>query len=106
MIWNFSVGYNIQYSKNITKDFITQTVNFSGDLKLTPTWSVTYNSGYDFQTNDFSYTSLGFKKDLHCWEMSFDWVPLGPQTFYFFQINVKSSTLRDLKITKQRDRFN
>lgn len=106
VIWNFSVGYNIQYSKNITKDFITQTVNFSGDLKLTPTWSVTYNSGYDFQTNDFSYTSLGFKKDLHCWEMSFDWVPLGPQTFYFFQINVKSSTLRDLKITKQRDRFN
>lgn len=36
VIWNFSVGYNIQYSKNITKDFITQTVNFSGDYQNLP----------------------------------------------------------------------
>jgi hypothetical protein len=83
----------------------TQTINFNGDLQLTPGWKINYSSGYDFQLKDFSYTSVGIFRDLHCWEMHLNWVPFGFQQNYYFQINVKSSVLQDLKLMKKNDRF-
>ncbi len=104
--FNLTVGYNFFYQNNIAlPDQLTQTLNFSGDLSLTPAWKVTFNSGYDFEQKDLSYTSLGINRDLHCWEMSLNWVPLGFQQNFFFQINVKSSVLQDLKLTRKNDRF-
>ncbi len=104
--FSLAVGYNFYYQKNIlTPDQITQTLNFNGDLSLTPAWKVSFNSGYDFEQKDLSYTSLGIHRDLHCWEMSLNWVPLGFQQNFFFQINVKSSVLQDLKLTRKNDRF-
>ena len=104
--FSLNVGYNFFFLNNVNSpDQITQTLNFSGDLQLTPAWKVNYNSGYDFEQKDFSYTSLGINRNLHCWEMSLNWVPFGFQQNYFFQINVKSSLLQDLKLTKKDDRF-
>jgi len=104
--FTLNVGYNIFFQNNITTpDQLTQTLNFNGDLQLTRNWKVTYNSGYDFEQNDVSYTSIGIVRDLHCWEMRLNWVPFGFQQSYFFQINVKSSVLQDLKLTKRTDRF-
>ncbi|MBK9637774.1 MAG: LPS-assembly protein LptD [Bacteroidetes bacterium] len=104
--FSLNVGYNFFFLNNVgAPDQITQTLNFSGDLQLTPAWKVNYNSGYDFEQKDFSYTSLGINRNLHCWEMSLNWVPFGFQQNYFFQINVKSSLLQDLKLTKKDDRF-
>ena len=104
--FSLNIGYNFFFLNNVNApDQITQTLNFSGDLQLTPAWKVNYNSGYDFEQKDFSYTSLGINRNLHCWEMSLNWVPFGFQQNYFFQINVKSSLLQDLKLTKKDDRF-
>jgi lipopolysaccharide assembly outer membrane protein LptD (OstA) len=104
--FTLNVGYNIFYQNNITTpDQLKQTLNFNGDVQLTRNWKVTYNSGYDFEQNDVSYTSIGIVRDLHCWEMRLNWVPFGFQQSYFFQINVKSSVLQDLKLTKRTDRF-
>lgn len=104
--FTLSVGYNLFYVNNTgAPDQTTQTLNFNGDLQLTPSWKVTYNSGYDFIQRDLSYTSLGIHRDLHCWEMSVNWVPFGFQQNFFFQLNVKSSLLQDLKLTRKNDRF-
>jgi hypothetical protein len=104
--FNLSVNYSISYSRpGLLKATYTQTVGFNGDLSITKNWKVTFNSGYDFKAKDFSYTSLGFYRDLHCWEMRLNWVPFGYQANYFFQINVKSSILQDLKLTKKNDRY-
>ena len=104
--FNLSVGYNLYYVNNTgAADQTTQTLNFNGDLQLTPSWKVSFNSGYDFVQKDLSYTSLGIHRDLHCWEMSLNWVPFGFQQNFFFQLNVKSSLLQDLKLTRKNDRF-
>ncbi|MBL7924035.1 MAG: LPS-assembly protein LptD [Bacteroidia bacterium] len=104
--FSLTVGYNFFYLNNVVSpDQVTQTLNFNGDILLTPSWKVSYNSGYDFEQKDLSYTSLGIHRDLHCWEMSLNWVPFGFQQNFFFQINVKSSMLQDLKLTRKNDRF-
>jgi hypothetical protein len=78
-------------------------VNFTGDFNLTPKWKLGYTTGYDFSNKDISYTSLTIYRDLHCWEMSVNWIPFGARKSYNFAINVKSSTLKDLKLTRRRD---
>ncbi len=104
--FSLSVGYNLYYVNNTgAPDQTTQTLNFNGDLQLTPSWKISYSSGYDFTQKDLSYTSLGIHRDLHCWEMSVNWVPFGFQQNFFFQLNVKSSLLQDLKLTRKNDRF-
>ncbi len=105
--WQLSVNYNVNYSKSnpFAEKSFTQTVNFAGEVNITPKWRVEVASGYDFVAKDFSYTTLNFYRDLHCWEMSFRWVPFGTRKSYEFQINVKSSVLQDLKLSRRREYF-
>ncbi len=50
-----------------------------------------------------SSTSINIHRDLHCWEATFSWIPVGTMQSYNFQINVKGSTLRDfLKYNKRK----
>jgi hypothetical protein len=103
--WSFNVDYNVRYTRkpDLTGSDITQTVNFNGDFSLTKNWKITYRSGYDFKLNDFTFTNIGIMRDLHCWTMSVNWVPFGPRQSYTFDLNVKSSILQDLKISKRND---
>ena len=53
--------------------------------------------------NKLSYTNVNIIRDLHCWQMSFNWVPFGARQQWSFKINIKASMLKDLKYEKKRD---
>lgn len=105
--WNLAVSYNFVVN-NLTKNpdlRYTQTLQFNGDVNLTPKWKVGFNSGYDFKAKDLSYTSLSIYRDLHCWEFSMTWVPFGDQQQWSFDLKVKSSILQDLKLSRKKNAF-
>jgi len=99
--WTLNVNYNIRYSKPLYESSVIQTLNFSGDFSLTQRWKLGFRSGYDFELKDLSYTSVDIYRDLHCWEMSFHWIPIGPRQSYLFTLKVKSAILQDLKLTRR-----
>jgi len=99
--WTLNVNYNVRYAKPQFNHTIIQTLNFSGDVSLTNKWKIGMRSGYDFEQKDLSYTSVDIYRDLHCWEMTFNWVPFGPRQSYLFTIRVKSALLQDLKLTRR-----
>lgn len=111
--WSISLDYNFTYSKRYTRNsavgatkplsenVMTQMVRINGDISLTPKWKFGYSTGYDFQNKEITATSFNITRDLHCWEMSFNCIPFGTHQSYNFQINVRSSLLRDLKLTKR-----
>ena len=70
---------------------------------FTPNWRIALSSGYDFVNKGLSYTSIDIYRDLHCWEMRFNWIPYGTYKSWNFSINVKASALQDLKLTKKKD---
>jgi hypothetical protein len=82
---------------------IIQTLNISGDINITKKWKIGFTTGYDFTQKDLSYTSLDVYRDLHCWEMRFNWIPFGMRRGWSFTINVKASVLQDLKYNMKRD---
>lgn len=100
--WNFSFSYSFQYSNNLGVSNISNTLNFNGDLNLTPKWKVTFNSGYDFQNNGLTPMNIAIYRDLHCWDMSVNWVPYGAYKSYSLTIKVKASILQDLKLSKRQ----
>lgn len=104
--WSLRMQYSFNRSKKGFEDpSISQSFQFSGSLGLTDKTQITFNSGYDFEANQFTTTRVGISRDLHCWTMNFDWVPFGTYQSYFLSIRVKSSVLQDLKLEKRRSFF-
>ena len=101
--WNLNVYYNINYSKPGLVETVSQSVTFNGDLSLTPKWKISVTSGYDFTRKEMTLTSINVYRDLHCWEMRFNWVPFGFRQSFSVDINVKSSILKDLKLSRRKD---
>ncbi len=106
--WSLQLSYTLQYSQDFlniinTQGKVIQTLSFSGDIEFTPNWKLGMMSGYDFVNHDFSYTSVNIHRDLHCWEIIFNWIPAGPRKSYNMTIRVKSSILQDLKFEKKTD---
>jgi hypothetical protein len=109
--WSLSINYSLGFNNNPRylyferEDVRTRvnTVGISGDISITPKWKVGFRTGYDFEGKDFSYTMIDFYRDLHCWEMRFNWTPMGRRKSWSFGINVKASILKDLKYDRRKD---
>lgn len=100
--WSLNVQYNLTYSKQgFEEPIVIQTLNFAGEVNLTEKWRLGVRSSYDFEFKNFGFTSLNLFRDLHCWQMNLSWVPFGPRQMYNIDISVKSSILRDLKLSKR-----
>jgi lipopolysaccharide assembly outer membrane protein LptD (OstA) len=102
--WNLSLNYSFNYSNNYTSTFVTNTVMISGDVNITPKWKVQYSSNYDIRAGRLSSaTSFGIYRDLHCWDLSMQWLPFGYYKSYNVTLRVKAAVLQDLKLTKRSD---
>lgn len=109
--WSMSLSYNLtlsnsfSYIKYLLQDNrrVIQTLGLNGNVNLSPKWKVSVQTGWDFELKKLSYTSLTIYRDLHCWEMRFNWIPLGTYKSWNFTINVKASALQDLKLTRKKD---
>ena len=104
--FNYSLNYGKQYlPNNQSNTTLSNKVLFNFNFNLTDNWKVQGKSGYDFDTKSINYTNFRIHRDLHCWQMSFNWSPVGVYKQYYFTISPKSSMLRDLKIDKKRTVF-
>lgn len=103
--WSVSFNYSFSYNKPVFDGAFTQNLSFSGNIALTPKWSINFQSAYDFEAKQISYTTVSIQRDLHCWAMSFNCAPFGVAKYFFFQINVKSALLQDLKWEKRKSQY-
>ena len=113
--WSINVSYSFNYSKsysyqNTTKELIvnnkfTQTVNLSGNIKLTPRLSIQATSGFDIMAMKFTTTQFSATYDLHCFNIAVSWVPMGTYKSYSFRIAANASALADLLRFKKSDSY-
>ena len=107
--WSLNLGLNYSQLSNFVARIAgyetnkSATLTVRGDVNLTPKWKIGFSSGYDFINKDYTYTSIDFYRDLHCWEMRMNWVPFGYRKGWNFTIAVKASMLQDLKYELRND---
>ena len=104
--WSFRFDYVFNYTNSFNpKDkkakTISQSLNFGGRLNLTEKWNMDMNTNFDIQAMKFTFTTLNVSRSMHCWSMSFGFVPFGDRKSYSFNLSASSAILRDLKISKQ-----
>ncbi len=93
---NFNFNYNLNRS-NINK-IERFNIKATANITITKNWKLNWTGTYDAIKKDLVYQSISIYRDLHCWEMSFNWQP--SIDYYSFRINVKADILQDLKLTK------
>jgi lipopolysaccharide assembly outer membrane protein LptD (OstA) len=101
----WSASFNLNYSlnkANVNKPIERIDLSTRAKFELTRNWKVSWNARFDLVKKEITTNSFSIYRDLHCWEMSFDWQPL--RGYYSFQINVKASALQDIKVTKHPSR--
>ena len=111
MPWSLTFGYGITMRENTSGRFntntmrypykFTQNLNFSGNVRISDGWNISFSSGYDFEDHDISMTTASLQRDLHCFSMSCS-VVLAPYTSYNFSFRCNAATLTDaLKYDKR-----
>lgn len=103
--WNIRFSYDYNFTRGLNSTTTRQAVKVYGQVSLTPKWQLTLNTGYDIDMKEITQTSLGIYRELGCWEMRANWVPFGRFTSYNIDIQIKSSVLKDLKISRRRSFF-
>ena len=109
--WSVSISYNLTYTTSlayaafmgISTNTLVHTIGLNGNVNITPKWKVSFSTGWDFVKNNITYTNISVYRDLHCWEMRFNWIPIGSYKSWNFTINVKAQALKDLKYEKKKD---
>ncbi|MFM2428482.1 MAG: hypothetical protein RL012_366 [Bacteroidota bacterium] len=83
----------------------TNSLSFEWLINLTEKWEVTCKSTYDLTKREFvgHSTDIGIHRDLHCWEMNFNWNPLGDKQTYKFSVGLKAPLLKDFKYSRGRE---
>ena len=103
--WSLRLAYALNYNNSRRQNEISShSLMISGDVELSPRWSVGASTGYDFKNNGVTYTQLRFERDLESWRMNFSWIPFSNRSSWNFFIGIRSGILSDIKYDKQRQR--
>ena len=103
MPWSLTFGYGVTMRENTSGKFntksmrypykFTQTLNVSGNLRISDGWNISFSSGYDFDNHALSMTTASLQRDLHCFNMSCS-VVLKPYTSYNFSFRANADALK------------
>ena len=102
--WNARLDYNVnlsrQWASELQRDtsVVTHALSARGSVNVLKRYKLDVTTGYDLARREFTPTNLNFYVDLHCWELSFNWIPFGVRQSFSLRLNVKSALLRDLKL--------
>ena len=76
----------------------TQSINMSGDISLTKRWKIIGDINIDVPTKQITYSQFNLTRNMHCWNLSFFWRPIGTNQSFSFRLNATSSLFQSAKI--------
>ena len=114
MPWSLNVSYGVNMREDTSAPInpkrmrypykFTHTLNFSGNISIAEGWNISFSSGYDFNYNKLSMTTVSLARDLHCFSMSCSMV-ITPYTSFNFLFAAKAGTLADALRWKKQSSY-
>ena len=100
--WSLTLNFNYGVNRSIPS-VVTKFSNVALNLgfNLTQKWKFTFSTAYDIIQKQIAAPYVTIYRDLHCWELSFNWIPTGIYRGYKVGLRVKAPQLQDIKIDKQ-----
>jgi len=94
--WSLSLDFTYSFRNRGEFEQNRFIVNTDFSFNITPKWRVSGVGGYDFNQGEIVPPRLNITRDFQCWQMTFNWTPIGPRQSYGFNLYVKSGVLSDL----------
>lgn len=103
--WKVSLShiYTINANTNITslnpdRTRKIQTLMLNGDLSFTKRWKLASTINFDLQESMITNARFALSRDLHCWSLAFNWIPIGTNKSFLFSLRSTSALFKDAKI--------
>ncbi len=105
--WQVNISYSLSFSRAIQANYTYHTVlssslNLNGSFNLTEKWKISMSTYYDVKNSKIQSLTTSLSRDMHCWQMSINVIPVGLYRSFSITINPKSGILRDLKLNRNR----
>ncbi len=106
--WSLDLSYSLNFARQPKPDYsgfetrVFSSLNLRGDFNISPKWKMGGSAFYDITTSSVQQVTMFISRELHCWQMSINVVPVGPYRSFNISINPKSAILRDLKVNRTR----
>lgn len=97
--WRLRLSFYMQSDRlnPLEEARISTLLNVSAKLALSRNWQAGINTGYDISNGKFVFPMLQLYRDLHCWQVGFQWVPSGEYNSYYLQIGLKAPGFKDVR---------
>jgi LPS-assembly protein len=110
--WSVQAGFSLSFFNTFNTatyrytSTTTASISIQGDFSLSPKWKVGGNGFYDFNTKKIQTLTMFISRDMHCWQLSINLVPVGLTRSFNISLSPKSGILRDLRINRSRWFYN
>ncbi len=101
---DYSLPWELRFSLYLQSDKsnplapeTTTLINAAAKTAISTNWQMAVNTGYDFHNGALVLPMLQLTRNLHCWQMSAQWVPFGQFRSYALEIGLKAPELKDLR---------
>jgi hypothetical protein len=103
----WSINYGLSYGESYNANGINR--SFSGNanisLNLTKHWRLSTYASYDFVAKEITVPNISISRDLHCWELNFNYRPVGLIKGFNLELRIKADMLKDIKLTRQESTY-
>jgi hypothetical protein len=111
--WKLDISHNVAYRVNTNrtalnpaKDDVIQTISFNGQISITQRWLIMMDGSYDLNNGRFTNIGMKISRNLHCWNLTFQWYPLrgvnNVGSSFVLTIAANANLLKDLKQNFQK----
>ena len=103
--WKLNISHVVGINANTFKTSsnpdnynLIHTLVAQGDMSFTRRWKMGANLNFDMKKGKISNAFLSLGRNLHCWDLSFYWTPIGTNKSFLLTIRNTSTMLRDAKL--------
>lgn len=102
----FSYGLNTTPAQYVVKHYKTNnTLTISGDVSVSENWKIMATTYFDAQAGKVTNTNLSLHRNIHCWNMQFNWVPIGTNKSFTIAIRGNSAMLSNVNFNLRKPPF-
>jgi len=99
----YSLNRNTNKSLANNKEFDqVQTIMVNGDISFTKRWKLSGTINTDLKDLRVTNANFMLTRDMHCWNLSFNWTPIGFNKSFLLTIRNSSSIFKDAKLDFRR----
>lgn len=90
--FSYRITYRPGRSANISAVLNASSIRFN----LTPKWSVSTRMGYDFIEKELTPSQFSLRRQMICWDLSFQFNPFGDFQYYSFRLSLSGGQIQSL----------